>query len=408
MDIKDNPYFCEHIWTHLYKHTDDDIKLCCIDEGDSLGNLRTKSLDEIRNGEEYKKIRRDILAGKKLDRCERCHTSEENGLDSYRLKGHETTLSNFTEEAKPIAYLDYRADNVCNLACKSCGSPYSTKLIDADLKIGNISENEAKKLRFVNKKNKNIVEISDKISDVESIYFAGGEPLLNQQHWDILEKLKKSSKLETTTLTYNTNLTVLDFKDYSVEEYWPYSENLTIQASIDGMGDSFEYFRTGAKWNNALKNFERVNKIRKNSLHITSTFHWMNLNSVFSLCKFLLENKIISDFNKFDFNFMFGASGSVEYTPPFAKDELLSNVEDFKKYVITLEGMYVESNFYKKLNVIENNIINSNPSANDLRNWIRKLKIIDNQYKTNINSILTFKDDNINKKILETYNSIES
>lgn len=406
MDIKDNPYFCEHIWTHLYKHTDDDIKLCCIDEGDSLGNLRTKSLDEIRNGEEYKKIRRDILAGKKLDRCRRCHTSEENGLDSYRVKGHQTTLSNFTEEAKPIAYLDYRADNVCNLACKSCGGPYSTKLIDADLKLGNISENEAKKLRFVNKENKNITEISDKISDITSIYFAGGEPLLNQQHWDILEKLKKSSKLETTTLTYNTNLTVLDFKDYSVEEYWPYSENLTIQASIDGMGDSFEYFRTGAKWNNVLKNFERVNKIRKNSLHITSTFHWMNLNSVFSLCKFLLENKIISDFNKFDFNFMFGASGGVEYTPLFAKDELLSDIEDFKKYVITLEGMHVESNFYKKLNVIKNNIINSNPVDDDLRDWVRKLKVIDNQYKTNINSILTFKDDRINKKILETYTSI--
>lgn len=406
MDIKDNPYFCEHIWTHLYKHTDDTVKLCCIDEGDSLGNLRTKSLDEIRNGEEYKKIRRDILAGKKLDRCSRCHTSEENGLDSYRLKGHETTLLNFTEEAKPIAYLDYRADNVCNLACKSCGGPYSTKLIDADLKLGNISENEAKKLRFVNKENKNITEISDKISDITSIYFAGGEPLLNQQHWDILEKLKKSSKLETTTLTYNTNLTVLDFKDYSVEEYWPYSENLTIQASIDGMGDSFEYFRTGAKWNNVLKNFERVNKIRKNSLHITSTFHWMNLNSVFSLCKFLLENKIISDFNKFDFNFMFGTSGGVEHTPLFAKDELLSDIEDFKKYVITLEGMHVESNFYKKLNVIKNNIINSNATDDDLCDWVRKLKIIDNQYKTNINSILTFKDDRINKKILETYNSI--
>lgn len=408
MDIKDNPYFCEHIWTHLYKHTDDDIKLCCIDDGDSLGNLRTKSLDEIRNGEEYKKIRRDILAGKKLDRCRRCHTSEENGLDSYRVKGHQTTLSNFTEEAKPIAYLDYRADNVCNLACKSCGGPYSTKLIDTDLKLGNISEDEAKKLRFVNKENKNITEISDKISDITSIYFAGGEPLLNQQHWDILEKLKKSSKLETTTLTYSTNLTVLDFKDYSVEEYWPYSENLTIQASIDGMGDSFEYFRTGAKWNTVLKNFERVNKIRKNSLHITSTFHWMNLNSVFSLCKFLLENKIISDFNKFDFNFMFGPAGGIEHTPLFAKDELLSDIEDFKKYVITLEGMHVESNFYKKLNVIENNIINSNPGDNDLRNWARKLKIIDNQYKTNINSILTFKDDRINKKILETYNSIES
>ena len=408
MKIKDNPYFCEHMWTHLYKHTDDNVKLCCIDEGDSLGSLKTKSIDEIRNGKEYKKIRRDVLSGKKLDRCYRCYEAEERGWDSYRLKGHETNLSNFTEEAKPIKFLDYRADNVCNLACKSCGGAYSTKLIDADLKLGNISEDEAKKLRFVNKDNKNISEIFDKITDVDNIYFAGGEPLLNQQHWDILDHLKKLSKLENTSLNYSTNLTVLDFKKYSVDEYWPYPKNLTIQASIDGMGDSFEYFRTGAKWNNVLKNFERVNKIRKNSLHITSTFNWMNLNSVFSLCKFLLENKIISDFEKFDFNFMYGATGGVQYTPIFAKDELLSDIEDFKKYAITVKGMYVKSNFYKKLDAIKNSIINSNPVDDDLRNWVMKLKIIDNQYKTNINSILTFKDDRINKKILETYNSIES
>ena len=221
-----------------------------------------------------------------------------------------------------------------------------------------------------------------------------------------MRRLKKLSKLENTALVYSTNLTVLDFKKYSVEEYWPYSENLTIQASIDGMGDSFEYFRTGAKWKNVLKNFERVNKIRKNSLYITSTFNWMNLNSVFSLCKFLLENKIISDFEKFDFNFMYGTSGCVEYTPIFAKDELLSDIEDFKKYAITIKGMYVKSDFYKKLDAIKNSIINSNPVDDDLRTWVMKLKIIDNQYKTNINSILTFKDDRINKKILETYNSI--
>ena len=227
MKIKDNPYFCEHMWTHLYKHTDDNVKLCCIDEGDSLGSLKTKSIDEIRNGEEYKKIRRDVLAGKKIDRCYRCYEAEERGLDSYRVKGHETSLSNFTEEAKPIKFLDYRADNVCNLACKSCGGAYSTKLIDSDLKLGYISEDEAKKLRFVNKDNKKISEIFDKITDVNNIYFAGGEPLLNQQHWDILENLKKLSKLLYAALFIKIsiflNLLIVFVTIFCAEEFFEIS-----------------------------------------------------------------------------------------------------------------------------------------------------------------------------------------
>jgi MoaA/NifB/PqqE/SkfB family radical SAM enzyme len=406
MEVKDNPYFCEHIWTHLYKHTDDNIKLCCIDEGESLGNLRNNSLDEIRNGEEFKKIRKDVLSGKKLDRCYRCFDAEERGLDSYRIKAEEARYSNYTEEAKPLKFLDFRADNVCNLACKSCGSPYSTKLIDADLKIGNITQEEAKKLRFVNKENKNISEISNKLYAITDIYFAGGEPLLNQQHWDILEGLKKTSRLKNTAISYNTNLTVLEFKEYSVENYWPYIKNLNIMASIDGMGSSFEYFRTGAKWDTILKNIDRVNKIKPGSLSITSTFHWMNLGSVIELFKFLTENELIKHYTSFDFNFMYGPRGGVEYTPPFARPELLRNIRDFKKYLKHRYNIDDNSHFYKKIITIEDKIINSEYHVEDFKKWVKKLKIIDFQYKTNIKSILNFKDDIINQKILKMYESI--
>lgn len=406
MEVKDNPYFCEHIWTHLYKHTDDDIKLCCIDEGESLGNLRNNSLDEIRNGDKFKKIRRDVLSGKKLDRCYRCFDAEERGLDSYRIKSEEARYSSYNEEAKPIKFLDFRADNVCNLACKSCGSPYSTKLIDSDLKLGNITKEEAKKLRFTNKENKNISEISNRLYAINDIYFAGGEPLLNQQHWDILDNLKKQSKLKNTTISYNTNLSVLSFKEYSVENYWPYIKNLNIMASVDGMGSSFEYFRTGANWNNTLKNLNKVNQIKPNSLSITSTFGWMNLKSVIDLFKFLIENKIIKDHTYFDFNFMYGPPGGVEYTPSFARPELLRNIKNFKNYLTNDICIDTNSHFYKKIILIEDKIINSEDKIDKVRFWIKKLKIIDFQYKTDIKSILDFEDDIINQKIIEIYDSI--
>ena len=405
MEFLDSPYFCEYMWTHLYKSPDDNVKLCCIDKGDSLGNLQEKTLEEIRNGDVYKKIRKDVLAGKKLDRCKICHEQEEKGIGSYR----KTTASfkNYDEYAKPILFLDYRADNTCNLACKSCGSGFSTKLIDTDLKLGIITESEASTKRLFSKKNKKVLEYKDALNNIENIYFAGGEPLVNQQHWGMLDYLKNTDRLKNITLSYNTNLTTLTFKNYKVEDYWYDVESIDVMASIDGFDKGFEYFRTGAKWNTIVDNMKRVTRINKNALRLSITVGWMNLKSVLDLCKFVLENNIISSYENIDLTYMYGCEGGkLSETPLEIKNELIENINLFLDYLSNHKKIYEENNLKSILISFIKTINNSVDNDNSFKKWITKLKIIDKQYKTNINEILTFKNPNINNRIQNTYNSI--
>jgi MoaA/NifB/PqqE/SkfB family radical SAM enzyme len=401
-------YFCEHIWTHLYKDTDDSVKLCCIDRGESLGNLKESTVEEIRNGEEFKKIRRDVLDGKKLERCIRCWENEDKGLSSYRLSESQYDVSKFTEKSNPINFLDYRVDNVCNLGCKSCGAAFSTKLIDVDLKLGNITEEQAKSWRYVNKKNTNISEITNHISELNDIYFAGGEPILNQQHWDTLNYLKENNKLGNTVISYSTNLTKLDFKKYKVEDYWPYISELNVMASIDGMGNNFEYFRTGANWNQILKNIKRVNDIDDSILSISSTVNWMNIKSILSLFTYLLDNNLVSSFDKLDLNSIINHIGaSVSATPKIARDEILYEIDIFLKYVKDNYNDFIESELVKTLYSYKKDISNSEENPYELYRWLVRLKAIDNQYGTNIENILDFKSNDVNEYIRRIYSKIK-
>jgi len=51
-----------------------DVYLCCMTNGrmDALGNAGLQSLEEIFQGEPYKRVRRSFLAGQHLKPCHRC------------------------------------------------------------------------------------------------------------------------------------------------------------------------------------------------------------------------------------------------------------------------------------------------------------------------------------------------
>lgn len=400
-----SPTFCNHIWTHLYKHTDDKVKLCCIDKGMPIGDLRSSNLNEIRNSKLVRQIRRDVLDGKRLKRCSVCWDNEDNNQTSYRIS--EPTHDYYDETAKPITFLDYRADNICNLACKICGSDYSTKLIDVELSLGEINQQTAAKLRRLSKTNIKISELEPYLRELNKIYFAGGEPLISQQHWDILDTLINKNISKNIKISYSTNLSTLDFKNYSVENYWPKFKSCDIMASIDGMDGMFEYFRTGAKWDTTLNNIKRINKINKQYLTINATVGWVNLNSIIDLFIFLIKNKLLDDPNKFGFNPLYGNfGGRVEETPDIARDELLSKIDYCISYMRDKFGKRFNiTEVYSQLKLIETKIINSN-STYKFDSWIRQLKHNDKRYGTRINSILTFKNDKINELISDTYNSI--
>jgi sulfatase maturation enzyme AslB (radical SAM superfamily) len=82
---------------------------------------------------------------------------------------------------------------------------------------------------------------------VEQIYFAGGEPLLMEEHYRILDELVRRKRFDVR-LIYNTNFTHTDLKGKSVFEYWQQFKSVAVGASLDASGARGEYIRKGTDW----------------------------------------------------------------------------------------------------------------------------------------------------------------
>jgi len=92
---------------------------------------------------------------------------------------------------------------------------------------------------------------------VEQIYFAGGEPLMMEEHYLILEELERRGRFDVR-LIYNTNFTHVKLKDRSVFDYWKRFDSVAVGASLDAMGDRAEYIRKGTKWNTVEENRKQM------------------------------------------------------------------------------------------------------------------------------------------------------
>jgi sulfatase maturation enzyme AslB (radical SAM superfamily) len=88
---------------------------------------------------------------------------------------------------------------------------------------------------------------------VEQIYFAGGEPLMMAEHYNILDELERRGRFDVR-LIYNTNFTHVKLKDRTVFDYWKKFKSVAVGASLDAMGPRAEYIRRGTDWDSVERN----------------------------------------------------------------------------------------------------------------------------------------------------------
>jgi hypothetical protein len=128
-------------------------------------------------------------------------------------------------------------------------------------------------------------DIIDFLPYAENIYFAGGEPLLTAEHYEILEQLIKCGNTNLK-LNYNTNFTKTTFRQQSVFDLWCKFENVNIGASLDAEGSVAEYVRHGTDWQKIEENFvELKNRCPHVKFTVTSTVGFLNVTSLINLQK---------------------------------------------------------------------------------------------------------------------------
>ena len=141
------------------------------------------------------------------------------------------------------------AQGLCNLSCRTCGHIFSSSWYQDQAKLAGPAWKKANKvLNYAGRFETDAWDqLVDHIEHVEQIYFAGGEPLLMEEHYKILDELVRRKKFDVR-LIYNTNFTHTDLKGRSVFEYWKQFDSVSVGASLDASGEYGEYIRKGTDW----------------------------------------------------------------------------------------------------------------------------------------------------------------
>ena len=280
-DLLEHKTFCVLPWVHFHAWPDGRVYPCCqTNYRSDIDQYTGQSFSDIMNNDEFKKIRVDMLDGKKpMKYCSYCFNAEEkfdqtsprNHKNQQFLDDHFDVVAKALESTTAsgeidfnLRYYDIRFSNICNLKCRTCGPNLSSTWASEAMttrpnglsEYPLIKKNGIIKINDISKSILDEILTDETLSGLKQLYFAGGEPLVMAEHYQILEGLIRLGNTKVK-LMYNTNFTKLTFGSKDVLDLWEHFPDLHIGTSIDDVGDRLFYTRSGAVWTDVVNNFKR-------------------------------------------------------------------------------------------------------------------------------------------------------
>lgn len=237
---------------------------------------------EVRNSDFMKEMRRKMLVGEHVDGCQ-CPAEEAAGIRSMRQNAIDRF--GFTTETK-LRKLELVFDNVCNIKCRSCGTPNSHLWHDDEKAVYGVT--------FIDKKYiKNTIYSDVDFTDLECIEVLGGEPMLSPGTAEFFKKASELDILKNLTVQISTNGMVLP-PDVITQALLDCNA-LELAISIDGYGSYNDYIRSGSNFEQIRGNLDFYKQLiekRKGSTKIAvhTTVSIYNVNQLDILDKFINEN----------------------------------------------------------------------------------------------------------------------
>ena len=271
MDKKDT--ICAIPWMHLNFEPNGKVVPCCLTSHHNYfaGDLNTQPIEQIWNSDNMKSLRKQMINGERPKICDTCFNKEDvTGVSGRYYHNRDfpdvlkkipaITLDDGTCTEMDLKYWDFRFSNLCNYKCRSCGPRYSSAWVPDAKKLGLTDQEKVWSIESVEDKT-NVDFLEDQIDNVKRIYFAGGEPLLMPEHWQILDKLVEKKRFDVK-LSYNTNCSVLEYNKKNVIDYWSQWElgKLEVWPSIDEIGERAELIRAGTVWSKVEENLVELAK----------------------------------------------------------------------------------------------------------------------------------------------------
>jgi len=290
-----NQSYCSKPFSHIYSDSSGAFKLCC--RSDRKNNPLSKYNSnrdlpfDVFFSPEMEEVRDKMINGEKLDTCKWCYKMEEMGAKSDRLyKGHEQMFEpgNVTLKLRIFG-------NSCNLACYMC-HPYNSSTRTREMKqmemnakefyMSDVSFDAGIKKSFYERLIQNIL---DHIHYVGNIHITGGEPFLLPKHYDFIERIPEKNA-RNITVSYDTNLTTLEYKGKSVLDTLQKFGNVDFSVSCDHYDEKLAYIRYPIDVNQFYRNIEHVQKHYNYISQVQPTVSMLNIEDLDDILPFYEKN----------------------------------------------------------------------------------------------------------------------
>ena len=317
--------FCALPWLHLSSRPDGKMRTCCTSNASSVqdpdsskkigggevgvvknddgipANFNPTSLEEAWNSSYMRNVRKMMLRGEKPPSCLKCYKEEAAGHLSKRnwetqYWGNRYDLDELAKSTKDdgsietkIRYIDLRMGTKCQLSCVMC-SPHDSsgwvkdwkaiypKIENENLKgtsgWDNKGRNHGASYNWHKNNPRFWKELMEQVPNMYQLYFAGGESLIIDEHYELLEECIKRGHAKNIELRYNSN--AVEWRD-DLFDLWGEFKRIRFHYSIDAYGRQNDYIRYPSDWKHQEEVFWRLDET-PDSVEITTATTIMLLN----------------------------------------------------------------------------------------------------------------------------------
>lgn len=288
--------FCPAPFMHQSMKVDGAIKACCRSLP-RITTIRKTTLEEAWNHPELRQIRIDMLENVENNRCKICYDQEKVGVKSLRnilntdkqkLEDANHALNHMNDDGTVNVlptWIELKLSNLCNLKCRMCGPVDSTqwfsdyksvKHLYAEHHQDFIKNQGVESTPLIDALDQNFYQKLDRLlSNVNRISFAGGEPLFDDNHYQVLKSVLQ--RAHEITLSYSTNLTVLNTKKHDVFKFWKKFKQILVIISVDGYPELNNYIRTNSHRYDIEKNIRMIQAHSNIHVAVKPTFQALNI-----------------------------------------------------------------------------------------------------------------------------------
>lgn len=318
--LKNSKTFCMLPFMHIYGTAGGNIVPCCEAQEIPLNKPGETALESW-NNENYKELRRALAEDERPERCSVCWHNEDSGIVSNRQqweKDNWNTFSNiisvnddYSVNNKPM-WVELKVSNFCNLKCIMCSTHSSYKRVK-DLDIIKKYTKDGYETRLLRPTDlfASLNEWPDLWDNVHTLQFTGGEPIINQEHYDLLEGIPTEVKSKIR-LRYATNISHIKFKKYDLVEIWRQFKHVNIKVSMDGVQEVYNYIRQDGDWDTVYNNMLVLNAEPSIDLAVGITVQSHNIYHMPEFYQFWKESPI-------DLNFI---TANILQTPKYLRPNL--------------------------------------------------------------------------------------